>query len=202
MVRAYLHMSKDKNNIVAQPKNAPGLQQLTRFLQTLSVTGNVSESCRQSGLSRYVVYDLKERNPEFALAYEDALNVATDELLAQARYRALNGSDRLLELMLKAYNPGLFSEKTNIEVSHTLKKPVSDMTDAELLNVIEAQTVDSIGDMDIPTGSLNQDLTHKLPGPSATDRVSEPEPMKQESCQNAEKESCQNHEPWSIDLDC
>ena len=58
------------------------------FLKALGETGNVSEACRQSTLSRRYAYKLKQDNEEFAAAWQEAEDHAGDALEAEARRRA------------------------------------------------------------------------------------------------------------------
>jgi len=99
------------------------------FLTTLSITGNVSEAARASKVSRSHAYALKMADPEFATAWMDALETATDLLEAEARHRAVEGveqphfhqgqvtgsvrkySDSLLMFLLKAHRPEKYRDR-------------------------------------------------------------------------------------------
>ena len=73
-----------------------------RFLITLSETGNPSAACRASSLTRRQINVMRERDPAFARAYDDALDDAADLLEAEAWRRALEGVPQPL---LKAGQP-------------------------------------------------------------------------------------------------
>lgn len=120
-----------------------GLTQVHVFLQTLEVTGNVSTACKESEINRRRAYALKEQDPDFSDAWEDALDVAADELLAYARTQALSGhSDKMLEMLIKHTVKG-FRDTSHIEVTHTLKKPVAELTDEELLAIVEQKHLEN-----------------------------------------------------------
>ena len=93
------------------------------FLEKIAEDGNFSRACRLAGLDRAGVYSVIRKDPEFNDRYQDALEQATDVLEAEARRRALEGteepvffqgaecgkvrkySDSLMALMLKANRP-------------------------------------------------------------------------------------------------
>ncbi len=64
------------------------------FLSTLSRTGNTSQACQTSGLTRRQVMTLRERDRAFDRAYDDAMNDAADLLEAEAWRRALEGTEQ------------------------------------------------------------------------------------------------------------
>ncbi|QDH16793.1 hypothetical protein [Swingsia samuiensis] len=64
-----------------------------KFLDLLSRSGNVSESGRKSGVQRSTLYHWREVDKAFAEDWDDALEVATDVLEAEARRRAVEGYD-------------------------------------------------------------------------------------------------------------
>ena len=58
-------------------------ERLTRFLECLTETGNVRRACDHAGLSRQSAYDLRRRDPVFALAWNVSLQVAHDARVAR-----------------------------------------------------------------------------------------------------------------------
>lgn len=66
------------------------------FLDVYAKTGNMTESCRLSGLSRADVLARKRDDKPFAEAFEDARLEAVDELEAEARRRAVEGVEDLV----------------------------------------------------------------------------------------------------------
>lgn len=105
------------------------------FLEELARTGNVTASARVSDVSRVCVYWHRERDEEFAEAWEDALQQATDRLELEARRRAHDGyeepvfyqgvevggvrkySDQLMIQLLKAHHP---AHRNTINHKHDL----------------------------------------------------------------------------------
>lgn len=106
-----------------------------KFLKILRKTANVSFSAKVIGVSRQAVYKMREQDKEFAEAWDDAIQEATDKLLKAAWNRATKGvekpvyfqgvicgtvreySDSLLTFLLKAYRPEQFSEKLRQEIT-------------------------------------------------------------------------------------
>ena len=108
---------------------------LVAFLARLSVTGNVSEACKVSRISRPTVYRLKREVPSFRSAWKCAIENARDVLEREACRRAVEGvqrkvfqggrevgvvreySDNLLTLMLKARHPDYAKTVGKVEVN-------------------------------------------------------------------------------------
>ena len=117
-----------------------GTHRQVRFLTALAQTGNPSLACRASTLTRREVNLLRREDSEFALAFQDAMDEATDVLEAEAWRRALEGvaeplvrggkpvcdprtgetmmirrySDSLLMLLLRASKPSKFSPRLEV----------------------------------------------------------------------------------------
>lgn len=64
------------------------------FLARLAETANVCSSARVVGLSKQAAYDLKRRDPAFAQAWRDALEIGFSELEMALLRQALEGSER------------------------------------------------------------------------------------------------------------
>lgn len=64
------------------------------FVEALRKTGNVKLSCEMAGISRKVAYETKGRDRDFGEEWLDALDEATDTLEAEARRRAIEGTER------------------------------------------------------------------------------------------------------------
>jgi hypothetical protein len=101
------------------------------FLGVLAETGNVTRAAACVGMTRRQMYYHREADAEFAEAWEDAVEQATDELEEEARRRALEGveeevyfqgevvgykrvySDAMMALMLKAYRSKRFRDRVD-----------------------------------------------------------------------------------------
>ena len=71
-------------------------------------------------VARQTVEALYKKDDEFAAAYDEAEEEATDLLVAEAWNRARNGSDRLLEFLLKGHRPDRYADKaaeTKVQVN-------------------------------------------------------------------------------------
>lgn len=100
-----------------------------KFLHTLSRGLSVTAACEAAKLARSTVYAWRDTEPEFAAAWEAALESGTDLLEDEARRRAYAGTDRpvfyegqqcgaireysdtLMALLLKARRPLVYRER-------------------------------------------------------------------------------------------
>src|SRR5215472_284108 len=67
-----------------------------RFVRALSETGSVSKAAALARTSRTRVYELRKVDPAFAAAWEEAEEIAADALEAEARRRAVEGTQEPL----------------------------------------------------------------------------------------------------------
>jgi hypothetical protein len=88
-----------------------------RFLAELADTANVTHSAKVAGIDRGTAYELRKVDPQFAAAWDNAIEQSTDAMEAEARRRGLDKSDLLLIFMLKANRPDKFRERQ--ESQHT-----------------------------------------------------------------------------------
>lgn len=106
------------------------------FLRVLRETGgNVSRACAAISLARQRVYEWRASDPQFAIAWDEAVETGTDELEEEARRRAFQGvdepvfyqgdecgtvrkySDTLLIFLLKGRKPDKYRERVTIDVN-------------------------------------------------------------------------------------
>jgi hypothetical protein len=87
-----------------------------KFLEALAETGNVSAAARIACVCRDLPYKERPHDPEFARAWESAIEASNDRLEEIARQRALGTSDTLLIFLLKANRPEKFRD--NIQHQH------------------------------------------------------------------------------------
>src|SRR5215212_1788370 len=66
-----------------------------RWLDAFRVSGSVSHTCRQAGVSRSALYEWRASDPAFAAGMDEAGEEATDLLEEEARRRAVEGIERL-----------------------------------------------------------------------------------------------------------
>jgi len=89
------------------------------FIGHLSMTGNITVSCEMTGISRQTYYQTYSQYPDFASMADDALEQFRDSLEYVALTRALDGSDRMLELLLRANLPSKYRERSDINQTIT-----------------------------------------------------------------------------------
>lgn len=109
-----------------------------KFIAELALRGNVSDAAKAAAIDRRTAYRWKESEPEFAAAWEDALETAIDAMEREAHRRAFKGtrkpligrvakdqdgiityvteySDALATLLLKAHRPEKYRERSQVE---------------------------------------------------------------------------------------
>jgi hypothetical protein len=91
------------------------------FLDSFAESGNVRASAMTAGVGRRTVYDWREKDPEFAAAFDEAREDAIEVLEAELRVRATIGagergpSDVLLMFLLKSLRPDRYRDNVKIE---------------------------------------------------------------------------------------
>lgn len=106
------------------------------FIKALGEFGVVAKACEIAGLDRSNAYQRRLKNPEFAAAWEAAIEDLADRLEAEAFRRAVVGtekgvwhqgvqvgtetqySDSLLALALKARRPSLYRDNSRVELGN------------------------------------------------------------------------------------
>jgi hypothetical protein len=112
----------------------------TRFLDAFSELGTVKEAARAAGIGRRTHYFWLETDPDYRQRFKDAEQEAADTLLAEARRRALDRSDKLLLEMLRAHMPETFARrlehtgKNGAPIAHAVAvfRDASALSDAQL----------------------------------------------------------------------
>jgi hypothetical protein len=87
-----------------------------RFIESLRATGIVRLSASSAGVDRDTAYKRRGRDPQFAAAWAQAREDATDVLEAEARRRALSTSDGLLMFLLRANRPAMYRERIDVRL--------------------------------------------------------------------------------------
>lgn len=123
------------------------------FLKALEERFAVSWACDVAGISRKQAYSHREKDPEFAEAWDEALKIAKERLEAEAHRRATmrdNPSDTLLIFLLKSHDPNRYRDNYRFEITGPDGGPVKvqtqearDMRLAEL--IAKGQGDDSTG---------------------------------------------------------
>jgi len=128
-------MTKSGANRKAQVSFTDDLKR--KFLRQLRWTCNVTKASQKINISRVTAYSAKKVNPEFAAAWENALQEGIDLLEEKARQRAFEGiernifyqgkvvgkqkeySDGLTMFLLKAHRPEKYRDNQDINLKHT-----------------------------------------------------------------------------------
>lgn len=92
-----------------------------KFLAAFADVGTVVEACEVAGVGRRTAYQARQADEDFALAWADVEEAVTEGLEREAKRRALDGSDRLLEFLLKARRPDRYRENVKVEHSGEVK---------------------------------------------------------------------------------
>lgn len=105
------------------------------FLKWLAKRGNVADACRKVDIARSWIYEVRNADPDFAAAWDEALTEGTELLEGEAFRRAKEGvpepvyyqgervgfvrkySDTLLIFLLKAHKPEKYRETVRNEHS-------------------------------------------------------------------------------------
>ena len=95
------------------------------FLAAYGAGGVVSYAAAAARINRTTVYARMKSDPEFAADFEAAEADATDALVAEARRRALEeGSDRLLEFLIRAHRPEKYGDRAKVELTGANGGPI------------------------------------------------------------------------------
>jgi hypothetical protein len=86
-----------------------------KFLKVLAAGSTVTTAARTAGVGPRTVYDNRNRDKEFAAAWDDALEAGTDVLEEIALKRAAEYSDVLLLALLKARRPDKYTDRQRLE---------------------------------------------------------------------------------------
>jgi hypothetical protein len=112
-------------------------------LATLANCGIVRFSCAQAGIHRSLVYQTRDREPEFAAAWDEALEDACDGLVLAARKRALEVSDALLIFLLKCHRPEVYGDRFKHEHSGAGGRPLPTWEELAAAVARHAQALDN-----------------------------------------------------------
>jgi len=110
-----------------------------RFLEVFRATGNVRLAADAAGIDRSTPYVRAARDPRFEAAFDRAREDATDVLEAEARRRALAGSDGLLMFLLRAHRPERYRESLDVRLDIRAEaQRIADRLGIPLEEVLEA----------------------------------------------------------------
>lgn len=120
------------------------------WLEAYADCGTAKGACEVVGINRSTAYDHRAKDPDFAAAW-DALETTTTKLLEETAFqRALNGSDRLAEFMLRARRPKVYRDslklegEVNLAVKEGMTAEIQRLTE-RLADLARAGTGDAAG---------------------------------------------------------
>jgi transposase len=93
-----------------------------KFLASLEEGNSIAKAASDAGVGRTTAYEWRGAEPEFAKAWDDAVETGTDGLEDEAVRRAKAGSDTLLIFMLKARRPERYKERYLAEHRGTVQQ--------------------------------------------------------------------------------
>ena len=96
----------------------------TAFIKGLSNSCNVRAACYAAGVTRAVVYRLRVKSPAFARQWATAETEALELLAAEARRRAMTGSDTLLIYLLKIQGGPAWRQDQKVPLTGPREEPL------------------------------------------------------------------------------
>lgn len=110
-----------------------------RFLKELSAMPNVSRACRLAQIARSTAYALRERDANFADAWDAAIEAGIDTLEEKAWRRAERESDTLAIFLLKAHRPEKYRETVRSELTGADGGPIRTESKLDLSGMTDEQ---------------------------------------------------------------
>lgn len=98
------------------------------YISALSQTGNWSLSAQIASVDKKTARARYLTSPEFRAACDDAIDTGIDILEAEARRRAMAGSDVLLIFLMKANRPEKYRDQYHVQTSTTPTDYVIDLS--------------------------------------------------------------------------
>ena len=106
------------------PPEPPGVvdgltheERVDEFIRLLSEGNRVRAAAAAVGITPSALYRKRKTKPDFDKAWTDALRVTVEKLESEAMRRAMNGSDKLMEFMLKALAPEKYRERSETRLT-------------------------------------------------------------------------------------
>lgn len=144
-------MADSKPRASRTPKNASGANRRRdwqpAFLAAFRETALVTEACKVAHVARTTVYEERQRNEEFAVAWSEIELETTEAMEREAYRRGVEGvtkpvfqgkehvgdvqefSDTLLIFMLKARKPETYRDNVHVQHSGTVRSETVEVPD-------------------------------------------------------------------------
>ena len=154
-----------RKGVVSGPPRTDRTIQRARetFLAALARGISITGAANEAGLGRRTVYDWRDEDPDFAAAWNDALEAGADILEDEARRRAADGvdepviaqgrlirnedgtpltvkrySDTLMTLLLKGRRPNVYRERVSADIEANVKGKIEHAPDDAFRDLIAA----------------------------------------------------------------
>jgi hypothetical protein len=102
------------------------------FLDGLRMHGMVTQAAIGAGIHRNTAYFERQRDPEFAKEWQEALDRGVDMLEDIAKQRAFAGSDTLLIFLLKSHRPQKYRDTIRTVTLNLNPEDLQDLSDDDL----------------------------------------------------------------------
>jgi hypothetical protein len=106
-----------------------------KFLDGLRMHGVVTRAAMEAGIDRDTAYYERQRDPTFAVEWQEALDRGVDMLEDVAKQRAFAGSDTLLIFLLKAHRPERYRETIRTVSLNITPDDLRNLSDDDLDNL-------------------------------------------------------------------
>lgn len=106
-----------------------------KFLDGLRMHGVVTRAAMVAGIDRDTAYYERQRDPTFAVEWQEALDRGVDMLEDVAKQRAFAGSDTLLIFLLKAHRPERYRETIRTVSLNITPDDLRNLSDDDLDNL-------------------------------------------------------------------
>jgi hypothetical protein len=102
------------------------------WLEAFRNLGTVKEACKVARISKQRVYQVREKDQEFAAAWLETASRQTELLEETSFQKALAGSERALDRELKARRPAKYGDALKLEgtVTHEIDQAVNERIEA------------------------------------------------------------------------
>jgi hypothetical protein len=123
-------MSDDASLALDEDNATPIETRQAIALEFIRETGaSDSDTARAVGIDRSTLYRWRQ-TPEFREQYKAARTIGVDRLVEEAWRRAMRGSDRLVEFLLKAHKPEVYGDRSRLDLGNADGQPLQ-ITDTE-----------------------------------------------------------------------
>lgn len=150
--------------VLSRLGHPPTRAKFRQFIQHLAKMGNVTMACAAAGVSVRTMTHIRERSPEVRAVWDQAIEMSTDFLEAEAHRRAVEGverikydrdgvimqservySDKLMEMMLRAKRPAQYRDKEaslNVNIGIAFQSIGVDRNSESVTKALQSPVID------------------------------------------------------------